>query len=216
MDLFAARRIGTATLVVALGGILTVGLAGCVPSSSKPHSSARASSSPSPSSSASASASASASPGSPPPSVAPPAGGTAGKGTAVKIGCNTLEPPQTVYDFNPNFGLDSGFTPKAGTPAASAVADGGTACNWLNQTSGDTFTIAVAQPSPARLASVKSTAATGTPGSGVGDSSYFSTGGGVGRVDAFSGKYWISATSVYFGSVGDAATLLNAALAALK
>lgn len=211
MDHFAARRIGMATLAIALGGMLTVGLAGCVPSSGskpQPSSSSSPSSSPSPSPSVSPG-----SPGSPSSSATPtvPPGGAAGK-----IGCNALVPPQTVYDFNPNFGLEPGFTPKPGTPAASAVSAGGTACNWLNQTSGDTFTVAVARPGAARLASIKSTAATGTPGSGLGDSSYFSKTGDVGRVDAFSGKYWVSATSVYFGTVGDASTLVGAALAALK
>ena len=127
-----------------------------------------------------------------------------------------------VYDFNPNFGLDSGFSPKSGTAAATAVADKGTACSWLNQTSADTFAIAVARPAAAELASLKTTAATGTAVMGLGDAAHFSTSGGVGRVDVFRGAYWLVATSVYFGfatglgSGTDANKLVTAALGALK
>ena len=127
-----------------------------------------------------------------------------------------------VYDFNPNFGLDSGFSPKSGTAAATAVADKGTACSWLNQTSADTFAIAVARPAAAELASLKTTASTGTAVAGLGDAAHFSTSGGVGRVDVFRGAYWLVATSVYFGSATDfgsgtdANKLVTAALGALK
>jgi hypothetical protein len=121
-----------------------------------------------------------------------------------------------VYDFNPNFGLDSSFSPKAGTAAATAVADKGTACNWLNQTSSDTFSVAVARPTSSDLTRLKATAAAGTPASGLGDAAYFSASGGVGRVDVFTGAYWLAATSVYFGSAADAKDLVTAALGALK
>jgi hypothetical protein len=121
-----------------------------------------------------------------------------------------------VYDFNPNFGLDSTFSPKSGTAASTAVADQGTACSWLNQTSRDTFAIAVARPAAAEFASLKAKAATGTPASGLGDAAYFSTSGGVGRVDVFTGAYWLVASSVYFGSAADTKNLVTAALGALK
>lgn len=121
-----------------------------------------------------------------------------------------------MYNFNPNFSLNSSFSPTAGSAAAVAVANGGVACSWVNDTSSETITIAVAQPGSTQLAQLKSTAAQGTAASGYGDSSYFSTSGGTGRVDVFSGSYWLVATSVYFSSATDAGSLLNSALAALK
>ena len=123
---------------------------------------------------------------------------------------------QVVYDFNPNFGLDRSFSPKAGTAAATVAADQGTACSWLNQTSGDTFEVAVARPAAASLASLKAKAAAGTPASGLGDAAYFSKSGLVGRVDVFTGAYWLVATSVYFGTANDAKNLVTAALGALR
>jgi hypothetical protein len=121
-----------------------------------------------------------------------------------------------IYDFNPNFGLDPSFAPQQGSPAALAITNGGTACNWINQTSGDALTLSVAHPAAAQLASIEATAARGTAGSGLGDSSYFSSSGGVGRVDVFRGGYWLVTTSDLYSAAADAASLVNAALGALK
>jgi hypothetical protein len=76
--------------------------------------------------------------------------------------------------------------------------------------------MSVAQPAPAQLASIKATAAKGTAGSGLGDSSYFSSSAGVGRVDVFRGGYWLVTTSILYSASGDAASLVNTALGALK
>ena len=214
MNTIADSRLRSIIIVVVLAATVTLGLAGCVPkpgvsASPKPSSSSH-SSAPGPSVSPSASATPSSSPSTP------------AAATPTKIPCDTLISAQGVYDFNPNFGLDSGFSPKSGTAAATAVADKGTACSWLNQTSADTFAIAVARPAAAELASLKTTAATGTAVPGLGDAAHFSTSGAVGRVDVFRGAYWLVATSVYFGSATDfgsgtdANKLVTAALGALK
>ncbi|MEC5168500.1 arginyl-tRNA synthetase [Glaciihabitans sp. GrIS 2.15] len=204
MNTIADSRLRSTVIVVALAATVALGLAACVPEpgtskTSSPTATDSPSANPVPSS-----------------TISPTPTPSAAAATATKIPCGTLISAQAVYDFNPNFGLDSGFSPKSGTAAAKAVADNGTACNWLNQTSGDTFAFAVARPVAAELASLKTTAATGTPASGLGDAAYFSTSGGVGRVDVFRGAYWLVATSVYFGSAADASTLVTTALAALK
>jgi len=192
----------TALPLLLAAGLAVTALSGCTP---QPKPSASASSSPRSSSSASPSADA--------PSPSPSA--AAGSGTPVAIACDTLVSRQTMYDFNPNFGLDDAFSPKSGTPAATAKADNGVACNWLNQTSGDTVTIAVAQPAADELAKIAATAAQGTAVSGLGSSAYFSSANQVGRLDVFDGKYWIVATSVYFSTADDARTLVSSAVAAL-
>jgi hypothetical protein len=207
MNSIADSRLRSTVVAVAVAVTVALGLAGCVP---EPGTSASPSPSGASTPSASPSTSATASPSTAPsPSVAP-------AGTPTKVPCGTLVTAQAVYDFNPNFGLDSTFSPKSGTAAATAVADQGTACSWLNQTSGDTFAIAVARPAAPELASLRTKAATGAPASGLGDAAYFSTSGGVGRVDVFTGEYWLVATSVYFGSATDAKDLVTAALGALK
>ncbi|QNE46407.1 arginyl-tRNA synthetase [Glaciihabitans sp. INWT7] len=203
MNSIVDTRLRSTIVVVALAATVTLGLAGCVP---EPKSSTGAT--PSTSSAPSASPSVVPSPTSSPSSTA--------SATPTNIACNTLVSAQAVYDFNPNFGLDRSFSPKAGTAGATAIADKGTACSWLNQTSGDTFAIAVARPAAPEVASLKATAANGTAASGLGDAAYFSTSGGAGRVDVFTGSYWLVATSVYFGSAADANALVTAALGALK
>jgi hypothetical protein len=128
-----------------------------------------------------------------------------------------------MYDFNPNFGLDASFRPAAGTPAATAVAAKGVACSWTNQTSGDKVTIAVARPGSDALAKLKAAAAGGGSAvSGIGESAYFAPNGGTGRLDVFTGTYWLVATSVFFASAADfsngadAKNLVGAAVSQLR
>ncbi|MET4781928.1 arginyl-tRNA synthetase [Glaciihabitans sp. UYNi722] len=193
-------------LVIAVTAVAAIALAGCVQTPKGEHSAK-------PSPSASSSPSAGSTPSSPTPSISPtvPAGGK-----PVTIGCDALVSRQAMYDFNANFGLDSTFSPKSGSAAATAVADGGVACNWTNQTSGDTITISVARPGVSKLGDIKSTAAKGTAASGYGDASYFSMSGDTGRVDVFTGEYWLVASSVYFAAATDAGALLTPAIGALK
>ncbi|MES2093933.1 MAG: arginyl-tRNA synthetase [Actinomycetota bacterium] len=214
MNTIADSRLRSSVFVAALAATVALTLAGCVPGQGT-------SAGPKPSSSPA--------PGAPGPNSSPSTGTTPSSvpsapagARPTKIPCDTLLSAKAVYDFNPNFGLDGSFSPKAGTAAARALADNGTACNWLNQTSGDTFVVAVARPAATELASLKSTAASGTPAAGLGGAAYFSTSGGVGRVDVFTGAYWLAATSVYFGSAADfgpgtdSNALVTAALGALK
>ena len=203
MNSIADSRLRSTVIVVVLAATVALGLAGCV---AKTGSTASPKPSASPTQSASPSVSA----------IPSPSASASAAATPTKIPCNTLLSAQAVYDFNPNFGLDNSFSPKSGTAAATAVADKGTACSWLNQTSSDTFEFAVARPVASDLASLKAKAAAGTPAPGLGEAAYFSTSGGVGRVDVFTGTYWLVATSVYFGTAADAKDLIMAALGTLK
>jgi hypothetical protein len=136
------------------------------------------------------------------------------KGTAVEpvsIPCSTLISTQTMYTFNPNFALQADYAPQSGTAAYTALADKGVACNWINETSSLPITFSVAQPGSIEFASLKASAAKGTPVAGYGDAAYFSDN----RFDVFSGSYWVAATSFYFGTPDDASALMKAALASL-
>lgn len=136
------------------------------------------------------------------------------KPTPVAIPCNAVIDAQTMYDFNPNFGLLAQFTPAAGTVTARAAAAQGTVCRWINQTSDDTIDVSIAQPGPNAFAAAQSAAATGTAVSGLGDAAYFSTSGNTGVIQVFQGERWITAASVYFTSASDADSLISAALIA--
>ncbi|MES2172171.1 MAG: hypothetical protein V4479_15845 [Actinomycetota bacterium] len=142
------------------------------------------------------------------PSPTPTAGTPA---QPISIACSTLVSPQTMYDFNPNFTLQAAYAPKSGTFAYTAAADGGTACNWVNDTSGETLVVSVARPGSIEFASLKSSAAQGTPVSGYGDAAYFSSG----RLDVFSGDYWLVTQSSQYSTANDASAIAKSALAQL-
>lgn len=135
--------------------------------------------------------------------------------TPVTIDCNTLVSPQVVYDYNPNYGNQPDFTPAAGTDVATIAANQGVACNWVNQTSGVTFQVAVAQLAADDLASVRAGLSSGSSVSGVGDAAYFSASGGVGVAHVFSGPYWIVASSPAFYEFVEVQPIVKGALAAL-
>jgi hypothetical protein len=135
--------------------------------------------------------------------------------TPVTIDCNTLVSPQVVYDYNPNYGLQPDFTPAAGTDVATIVANQGVACNWVNQSSGVTFVVAVAQLAADDLATVRSGLPSSAAVSGIGDAAYFQASGGVGVAQVFAGPYWVVATSPAFYEVVEPKPLLEGALAAL-
>ncbi|MBG6107637.1 arginyl-tRNA synthetase [Frigoribacterium sp. CG_9.8] len=213
MNTFVKSRQRVTMVAVSLAATVALALTGCVSQPGSPASERPSNSSDSDTSGSGSSPAASTNP-------SPSSSAVAGA-TPTKIACGTLLSAQAVYDFNPNFGLDSSFTPKSGTAAATAVAERGTACTWRNQTSKETFTIAVARPAATEFASLRSKVATGTATPGLGDAAYFSSSdssssGAVGRIDVFTGAYWLVATSVYFGSATDAKDLVTTALRALK
>ena len=193
------------TTVAAIATLGLVGLAGCK-DTAHPTASATPSAS-SPSSSASASATPDATPSDAPSRAA---------GTPIGVDCDGLISRQQMYDFNPNFSLRSGFKPKAGSGASTALSYQGIACSWVNQTSGATIDFGVAHPAASDLAALKASAASGTAVSGIGDSAWFSTSGDTGQLQIFRGPDWITASSVFFGAPDDAKQLALDAVAAVK
>jgi hypothetical protein len=113
-----------------------------------------------------------------------------------------------MYDFNPNFTLQANYAPRSGTAAFAAKSDSGTACTWVNNTSGDTVTVSIARPGSDEFATLKTSAAAGTPVAGYGDAAWFAGG----RVDVFSGAYWVVLQSDYFSTAADASALIKSAI----
>jgi hypothetical protein len=191
-------------VAVAVAAVLAIGLSGCVPQSDAVPSGPSATRAPNATPS-----------DAPQPAVtdAPTGGFTS---TPVTIDCNALVSPQAVYDYNPNYGLQPDFTPQAGTDVATIADNQGAVCNFVNQTSGETFVIAVAQFADGDLEHVEQgIAAKSTPVSGLGESAYFTASGGVGVAEVFAGPYWIVATSPAFFDAAEPTPLLNSTLAAL-
>lgn len=134
------------------------------------------------------------------------------KGTKLNLECLDILSLEDVYEFNPNYGSDPGFTPE-GTPS-DMVSIGGVACGWVNQTSGDTFSVSVAQPDTASRDLVLNATANmfeavptyGTPPEVEG---YFGLESGVGVATVFSGDYWIELRSEAFFEPGDVTPLVE-------
>lgn len=131
-----------------------------------------------------------------------------------QVDCEQVLSAQQVYDFNPNYGVDPGYEP-TGEAAIAVDEDLGTACGYLNQTSGEVIEVAVATPPPAALEARMNAAATsssvvptyGTPPDVEG---YFIQSGGTGQAQVFTRGYWIVLSSPALFEPGDAQQLVAA------
>lgn len=137
--------------------------------------------------------------------------------TPVDVTCDQLLSPQAVYDFNPNFGLLTSYSPSEGSVAASAIAYQGVACRWQNQTSGDNIDVSVAQLDEATLTALKNAAFDQSEMVPTyGEEAYFTLGGnGVGTAIVFQGAYWIVLESPVFYEPGDATPIVESVIAGL-
>ncbi|WP_353988281.1 hypothetical protein [Ruicaihuangia caeni] len=199
-------RDGRTRLTAAVTGALLVSglLAGCAPTAEGPQPSGTAGPPPTPTASQEPTA---------PASPAPTPSSTPEPSTPLAIGCNDLLSLQAVYDFNPNYGGAPDYSPASGTSAAEAVARQGTACGWMNQTSGDTFEVAVSKPSAAdlaRLTAAASSAGARAQVSGA-QGAWFMERAGQGEIVAQVGDVWLVVASEGFMSAGDAEQLATAA-----
>ncbi|MFB9310451.1 hypothetical protein BJY17_000099 [Agromyces hippuratus] len=129
------------------------------------------------------------------------------------IECDELLTPDQVYAFNPNFGAAPDFAPSGDHLVAVVEDEAGTACGWVNQTSGDLIEVGVATPPEAALLAHQSDAAMnstpvptyGTPPELEG---YFTQADGSGEAQIFSGPYWIVIRSAALFEPGDAGKLV--------
>jgi hypothetical protein len=201
-----------AAVVLALAGAAAIGLTACTADdpATEPTSTSSPSSTPSTEPSPSDSPSVSATPSATPTP-------TADAGEPVELSCEQLISAQQMYDYNNNFSLSDEFAPAPGSRAASAVEYQGLACEWVNDSSGDTIDIAVAKLSPATIEALTADAASaGKATTAFGVDGYFAVSGDEGRVDAFSDGYWIIADSEFFAEPADAKPLVLDAIAALE
>jgi len=191
-------------LLIPLGAMALIALAGCMPTDSGP---TPATNNPTVAASASPSA-----------TPVPSASATASEidGIPMTIGCNELVPAQTMYDYNPNYSLKSNYTPAPGSLAARVAQQRGVACAWVNQTSGELIELAVANlpaDHSTRLKNDLVTSSKSVPTYNV--EGYFTVNSGVGEAQAFADPYWIVSTSKAYFEPGDAAPIMAAAITSL-
>jgi len=132
--------------------------------------------------------------------------------TPFSIDCEALVTLEQLYAFNPNVGVDPAYTPDGAT-VTKVVDQGGTACGYLNQTSGDVLQVAVATP-PASVidamagAAAEQSHAVPTYGTPPAVEGYFTQSGNAGEAQVFSGPYWIVIESSLLYEPGDAQQLV--------
>lgn len=155
----------------------------------------------------------------PKPSPSPTASATANgiDGIPVTISCAALVSAQAIYDYNPNYGPKAGYTPAPGSLAARVVEQRGVACAWVNQSSGETFELAVANLPAAHSTRLKNDlVATSKSVPTYAVEGYFRVSTGVGEAQAFADPYWIVSTSKTYFEPGDAAPIIAAAIKSLR
>lgn len=207
---------GTAVVGLALGAVAV--LAGCTGVSPSGSSTTAAATSGAGSAGSGAAGGSGASSGSEGAGSATPTGGAGAlDATAFSRACDELAPEATVTAAYP--GMTATSKPRAPKKSDAAVIGSydGTVCSWKND-SGTTMTLAVGRFSDASLTTLKNSLVTSSnPVPTYQGEGYFDLDGATGTAEAFTGDYWIVATSAdpVFAEPGGAEPLVDAAIAAL-
>jgi hypothetical protein len=135
-------------------------------------------------------------------------------GSPVALECDQVLTPDDIYAFNPNFGAAPDFEPSKGSAASTAVAYEGLACGWMNQTSNELIEVSIAQPNEVLMtqlkdAAIASSQAVPTYGTPPAVEGFFTSDGGQGQAQIFTGKYWVTLTSTVFFEPGDPRDLIE-------
>jgi len=140
---------------------------------------------------------------------APPSNTPAGM--PVIRGCDELVPAQTAFEFNESFSADESYQPAVGTLAADAAELGGVACAWVDESSGEVMSVAVANPSGEELASREGDA--GRAASAF--AGYFTADNNVAQAQAFTGPYWVIVDTSFAADENELAPIVDSVLESL-
>ncbi|WAB83106.1 hypothetical protein OVN20_08345 [Microcella daejeonensis] len=121
------------------------------------------------------------------------------------VGCDVLVSPQALYDFNPNVGTDPAFDPGAWALAPVAAQLQGSACGYLNQTSGERIAVSAARVAPESVAALAEQVAS--------RGAAFRTAGATSTLEVLAGDRWIVVEAPSFFGEGDLQPLADAARA---
>ncbi len=139
-----------------------------------------------------------------------------GRSIPLDIACDVLIDGATIYDLNPNLGLDQ--APRPSALSSTVVDSDGVSCGWINQTSGTPLVASVAAFDAVgwQAARQAATARGGSAiGSGLGGEGVFRTEQSVGVIELFRSPYWILIESPIFASADEAELVIDAIVRAL-
>lgn len=121
------------------------------------------------------------------------------------VGCDALVSPQALYDFNPNVGTDPAFDAGSWALAPAVAALQGSACGYLNQTSGERLAVSAARVAPESVGDLAAQVAARGPA--------FRTAGATSTLEVVAGDRWIVVEAPSFFGEGDLQPLVDAARA---
>lgn len=199
-----SRRILRIAGIALAASALPLALSACANTNPVPVNSSSASASTEPSPSASASASTD------PNAIVP---------VALSKTCDDILSADALYAIKggTNFAANPKYKPAAGSTAAKIAGMKGVTCGYINQTSGEQFSIAVAEVTPESAAPLKRQIANDFGNSGlVADYSptpaiqgYFKVSNGIGEAQIGTSIYWVSIASATFEAPTDVLELVH-------
>lgn len=124
--------------------------------------------------------------------------------------CDDLMPASVMYGWNPNYSLNNSASPATGSSWDTVTELKGTNCNFVNQSSGNSLSISVAQLTDSGVSVLQNQIAS-TLSQVSGDDQgtiYFGTIAGSGVFEMFvTNKFWITIAGPDIASVDDVAVL---------
>ena len=133
--------------------------------------------------------------------------------------CDEILSPDALYALKggTNYALNPDFAPAANSTAGTITSMDGVTCGYINQTSGETFSIGVAEVTPDSAGALKAKiakdfgasnlVASYSPNSNV--QGYFKVTNGIGEAQIATSAYWIAISSATFESPSDVLQLVQ-------
>lgn len=138
---------------------------------------------------------------------------------ALSKSCDEILTPEQLYDIKggANFAANPDFSPASGTTGSEILGMNGVSCGFINQTSGETFSVSVAQVTPESAAPLKERIANSFGSSALvaaysptpAIQGYFKVNNGIGEAQVGTSAYWISIASDTFEGPTDALELVR-------
>jgi len=134
----------------------------------------------------------------------------------VVISCNLIFTDADAAALTPPLTPVAGYTPAAGTLGATMVAGGAQHCGWGTGSTAS-LEVVVAIPPAAEFEKAEAAASGGQVAPSLrGDTVYFQATDGVGRAQAFIGRYWIEVASAAFTTPEQAQTVYGVVIGNLR
>lgn len=138
-------------------------------------------------------------------------------GSSVQETCDTLISIEDLYNFNPNYALDSSRSPESGSLAKLATDYKGISCTYVNLSSGDSVTVSLAHFDDQSFTKVseqreKESRPATSDLIPLGFTAHFSSNTAGGTLEVLGNNYWLTASSTWAQSADELLKLVSNSL----